>query len=79
MEPRKKPLNLLMREVKSEIRVKLKNNSEYRGKMAQCDGYMNIILEEAVELHGDEPVAKYGNIFIRGNNILYICLGEGWK
>ena len=52
--------------------VKLKNNVEYRGRMVRCDNYMNIILEEASEALDSNLLAKYGNIFIRGNNILYI-------
>jgi U6 snRNA-associated Sm-like protein LSm6 len=42
--------------------------------MFRCDNYMNILLEGAEELKNSKPVANYGNIFIRGNNILYICI-----
>ena len=55
--------------------MKLKNDIEYRGQMIQCDSYMNIILNSAAEYSNDGLVASYGNVFIRGNNILYICVG----
>lgn len=35
---------------------------------------MNLILVEAEELNNGDPVARYGKILIRGNNILYIRL-----
>lgn len=75
MEPSKKPLNLLMKHLNGNVAVKLKNDIEYRGHMIQCDNYMNIILDAAVEYSNDELVANYGNVFIRGNNILYISVG----
>jgi len=72
MESGRRPLNVLMSHMNNTVRVKLKNNMEYGGKMAQCDNYMNLILSEAAEYNKDGPVANYGHILIRGNNILYI-------
>ena len=74
MESSRRPLNVLMKNTNKEIIVKLKNNIEYKGRMFRCDNYMNILLEGAEELKNSRPVANYGNIFIRGNNILYICI-----
>lgn len=74
MEPPKRPLNVLLHSLNGTVVVKLKNNIEYRGKMVRCDNYMNIILEEATEALDNSVIANYGNIFIRGNNILYICV-----
>ena len=42
--------------------------------MKHCDNYMNLILDNAMEYHNHKPAMSYGNIFIRGNNILFICL-----
>jgi small nuclear ribonucleoprotein (snRNP)-like protein len=33
---------------------------------------MNMILEDATELLDGTPMAKYNEIFIRGNNLLFI-------
>jgi len=74
MESGKKPINLLLRCKNSRIRVRLKNDYEYTGKVLSCDAYMNILLGEAEEYRGKDPIANYGNIFIRGNNILFIKL-----
>ncbi|MEM3549690.1 MAG: LSM domain-containing protein [Candidatus Bathyarchaeia archaeon] len=74
MEPSKKPLNVLVKQLNANIAVVLKNGCEYKGKMVRCDGHMNILLEGAAECRDDQLVANYGNILLRGNNILYIVL-----
>ena len=74
MESSRRPLNALMRNLNSNIVVKLKNDIEYRGRMVKCDTYMNIILDGASEFYESNCIANYGNVFIRGNNILYILL-----
>ena len=61
-----------MKNINANVVVKLKNNLEYRGRMVKCDSYMNIILDGASEFYDSNCIANYGNIFIRGNNILYI-------
>lgn len=52
--------------------VKLNNAVEYRGVLACLDGYMNIALEQTEEYCNGELKHKYGDTFIRGNNVLYI-------
>ncbi|MBS7607450.1 MAG: LSM domain-containing protein [Candidatus Bathyarchaeia archaeon] len=79
MEPSKKPLNVLIKQMNSYIGVTLKNNVEYRGTMIHCDSYMNIILDSASEYNGNQLVANYGKILVRGNNILYITLNASPK
>ena len=74
MEPSKKPLNVLTKQLNSHLSVMLKNGVEYRGRMVRCDGYMNILLEGASEHVNDQLTAKYGSILVRGNNILYITI-----
>lgn len=74
MEPSKKPLNVLTKQLNSHISVTLKNGVEYRGRMIRCDGYMNILLEGASEHVNAQITAKYGSILVRGNNILYITI-----
>lgn len=73
MEPSKKPLNVLTKNIGNNVTVALKNRVEYWGRMVRCDGYMNILLTNAKEYNDSDLVANYGDIFIRGNNILYIC------
>ena len=74
MEPSKKPLNVLIKQINSQISLYLKNGTEYKGSMIRCDGFMNILLEGAKECKQGQQIANYGNVLIRGNNILYIAL-----
>jgi len=74
MEPSKKPLNVLTKQLNAHLSVTLKNGVEYSGRMVRCDGYMNILLDGASEHVNDHLAAKYGSILVRGNNILYITI-----
>jgi small nuclear ribonucleoprotein len=68
----KNPLTILQDAQNSEILLRLKDGTEYRGLLKEIDAYMNMILEEATEILDGSPVAKYSEIFIRGNNLLFI-------
>ena len=74
MEPSKKPLNVLTKQLNNFVVIVLKNGVEYEGTMVQCDGHMNILLEGAIERVDDRLNANYGSVLLRGNNILYICI-----
>jgi len=74
MEPSKKPLNVLIKQMHGKIEVVLKNGCEYKGKMIKCDGHMNILLEGATECKDEQLLTNYGNVLLRGNNVLYIVL-----
>ncbi len=68
----KNPLMILQNAQNSIILLRLKDGTEYRGLLKEIDAYMNMILEDATELLEGTPVAKYNEIFIRGNNLLFI-------
>jgi U6 snRNA-associated Sm-like protein LSm6 len=74
MEPSKKPLNVLIKSVGSDVLINLKGREEYWGKMTRVDGYMNIMLKGAKEYDQNGLVANYGDVFVRGNNIVFICI-----
>jgi len=69
MEPSKKPLNVLVKQLNAHIVIMLKNHCEYRGKMIKCDGHMNMLLEGATEYKNGQLIMNYGNVLLRGNNI----------
>ena len=74
MEPSKKPLNVLIKQLQGSIEVVLKNGCEYKGKMIKCDGHMNMLLDGATEYKQGQLLTNYGNVLLRGNNVLYIIL-----
>lgn len=69
-----RPLTALQRNTKKMVTVRLKNEVEYRGKMDNVDNYMNLIMTNAEEMHGDKVAGKYGRVIVRGNNVLFIKL-----
>ena len=66
------PLKTLQQSVNNKVLVRLKSGHEYVGRLIETDAYMNLVLSEAEELEDSESVARFGEIFIRGNNILFI-------
>lgn len=74
MEPSKKPLNVLVKQLNAKIAILLKNGYEYKGKIVKCDGHMNILLEGASEYRNGRLIKNYGDILLRGNNVLWIKL-----
>jgi len=68
----KNPISILQNAQNSVILLRLKDGTEYKGMLKEIDAYMNMILEDATEIMDGSPVAKYNEIFIRGNNLLFI-------
>jgi len=68
----KLPIKALEQQLNDVISVKLKDQRIFRGHLTRCDMYMNLTLADAEELENDEIKSKYGQVLIRGNNILWI-------
>ena len=66
------PIKALEQHLNDVISVKLKDHRLFRGHLTRCDMYMNLTLADAEELENDDIRAKYGQVLIRGNNILWI-------
>ena len=69
-----KPLNILIKSNGANIEVVLKGRGMYRGKLMRADGYMNMMLKGAKEYDRNGLIASYGDVFIRGNNVMYVCI-----
>jgi small nuclear ribonucleoprotein len=63
------------------VMVKLKDGSEFIGRLDITDGTMNVVLSDAVQVKegSNEPATKFGKILIRGSQILYISTEYGEK
>ncbi|MCS5530488.1 MAG: U6 snRNA-associated Sm-like protein LSm6 [Candidatus Nitrosopelagicus sp.] len=70
----KRPLTTLQKNTKKSVIVRLKNDIEYKGKMANVDSYMNLIMTDAEELKDGKTTEKFGKVILRGNNVLFIKL-----
>ena len=70
----KRPLTTLQKNTKKSVTVRLKNDVEYKGKIDNVDSYMNLIMTDAEELKDGKTVEKFGQVILRGNNVLFIKL-----
>jgi U6 snRNA-associated Sm-like protein LSm6 len=68
------PLQTLEKSVGKSITIRLKSNQFYTGRLRITDQYMNLILEDCSEMEDGKIRKRYGQAFLRGNNILYIKL-----
>ena len=68
------PVQYLRNQINKEIYVRLKDGSEYIGKLIATDTTMNLVLDDAKRLQGGgrEVKAVLGKVFIRGSMIQYI-------
>ncbi|MGC8661901.1 MAG: LSM domain-containing protein [Nitrososphaeria archaeon] len=69
----KKPMYELQKYLEKAVKVKLKNMITYKGLLVKIDMYMNTYLQNAEEFdESGKVMASYGDVIIRGNNILYV-------
>ncbi|MHA1907307.1 MAG: LSM domain-containing protein [Candidatus Thorarchaeota archaeon] len=81
MSAERMPIKALEQNLNEVVSIKLKDQRIFRGRLTRCDVYMNLTLADAEELvPGEdgslEAKAKYGEILLRGNNILWIQIPE---
>ncbi|KAI9505461.1 U4/U6-U5 snRNP complex subunit lsm6 [Coemansia sp. RSA 1358] len=69
---KKSPTDFLEHILGRRVFVRLNSGVDYKGILACLDGYMNIALEQTEEYVEGELRNRYGDAFIRGNNVLYI-------
>lgn len=74
--PQQRPLDVLNRALGSLVLVGLKGGRELRGKLAAFDVHVNLVLEDAEELQGNEASRRYGTMIIRGDNVVFISPGD---
>jgi len=70
------PSQFLKAVVGKRVVVRLVSGVDYRGVLSCLDGYMNIALEQTEEHVNGRITNRYGDAFIRGNNVLYISAAE---
>ncbi|KAM9939471.1 hypothetical protein OXX80_001038 [Metschnikowia pulcherrima] len=68
------PTKFLGSIIGSAVVVKLHNGVEYQGDLQSIDGYMNVVLQSAKEFVQEKVTKSYGDVFIRGNNGMFLFL-----
>ncbi len=72
MSSNQRPLDTLNKAKGSTVLVRLKGGRELRGKLVSYDTHVNLVIEEAEELAEDGASKRYGEMIIRGDNVVFI-------
>jgi len=72
MSSNQRPLDTLNKSKGSTVLVRLKGGREVRGKLVSYDTHVNLVIEEAEELDEDGASKRYGEMIIRGDNVVFI-------
>ncbi|KAI8590861.1 U4/U6-U5 snRNP complex subunit lsm6 [Geranomyces variabilis] len=72
----KSPTDFLSNVIGQPVIVKLNSGVDYHGTLACLDGYMNIALENTEEYVNGSLKNRFGDCFIRGNNVQYISAAK---
>lgn len=67
------PSGFLSEIIGAPVTVKLNSGIIYKGELQSVDGYMNIALERCREVSEGRVTRNWGDAFVRGNNVTYIC------
>ncbi|WOO76860.1 U6 snRNA-associated Sm-like protein LSm6 [Vanrija pseudolonga] len=70
------PSDFLKNIVGKKVKVRIGNGIDYHGLLTCLDGYMNVALEDTEEWVAGRLTNRYGDTFLRGNNVLYISALE---
>ncbi len=72
MSSNQRPLDTLNKAKGSTVLVRLKGGREIRGKLVAYDTHVNLVIEEAEQLDEDGASKRYGEMIIRGDNVVFI-------
>lgn len=76
---KKNPSDFLRQIIGKPVIVQLNSGVTYKGVLACLDGFMNIAMEQTEEYVDGQLKARYGDCFIRGNNVFFISTVKSKK
>ena len=67
-----RPLDLLNASKGKEVLVQLKGDKQFVGTLVAFDIHVNVVLDNAKEVHEGEAKKNIGLTFLRGDTIIFI-------
>ncbi len=67
-----RPFDLLDEAKGKRVMVELKSGKQIVGTLVAFDMHINMVLEDADEMENGQTLRKLGNIFIRGDTIVFV-------
>jgi len=74
-----RPLDLLNQSKGKEILVQLKSDRQLVGTLKAFDIHINVVLDNAKEMHNNEVKRNIGLTFLRGDTIVFISPASSVK
>lgn len=74
-----RPLDVLNKALQTPVLVRLKGGREFRGILNGYDIHMNLVLQNAEEIHEGEVVRKLGSVVIRGDTVVFVSPSQVMK
>jgi small nuclear ribonucleoprotein len=65
-------LSVLDRALETLVTVSVKGGRRFQGKLCYYDVYMNLVLDDIIELEVDKAAKRYGVMVIRGDNVVFV-------
>jgi small nuclear ribonucleoprotein len=70
------PTKYIKNALNTQVLVRLKDGSQFVGKLINYDSVMNLILVESKEVdQNGNPQVNLGKVLIRGSNIIFVKVG----
>ncbi len=67
-----RPFDLLDESKGKRVMVELKSGKQIVGTLVAFDMHINVVLEDADEMENGQTLRKLGNVFIRGDTIVFV-------
>jgi small nuclear ribonucleoprotein len=67
-----RPLDLLNQSKGKDVIISLKGDKQFVGKLMAFDIHVNVVLDNAKEMHNGETKKNIGLTFVRGDTIIFI-------
>ena len=67
-----RPLDLLNQSKGKEVLIQLKGDKQFVGTLLAFDIHINIVLDNAKEMHEGEVKKNIGLTFLRGDTIIFV-------
>jgi len=69
-----RPFDMLNNALNKQVLIQLKGNTMIRGKLKAFDVHLNIVLEDAEELENGKVKTKHIEVFLRGDNVIFVTV-----
>jgi small nuclear ribonucleoprotein (snRNP)-like protein len=71
--PKNSISDALDRALETPVTVSIKGGRKFQGNLRGYDIYMNLVLDDAVQIEENRVAKRYGAMVIRGDNVVFVA------